>query len=108
MSNVERGVVKAPNLNLHDLGAKRSMTPTSGASATHSPDRARGGAEPGGCGSLTKSASPVSTPDHRFNVDQAKMPQPSAATMPGQGAVPVDLRVGLPASGIARRDSAKK
>ncbi len=108
MSNVRRGVVNAPNLNLHDLSAKRSMTPTAGGSATRSPDKARGSAEPGGCGSLMKSASPVSTPDHRFNVDQARMPQPPAATMPGQGAVPVDLRVGLPATGIARRDSAKK
>ena len=85
MSKVERGVVKAPNLNLHDLGAKRSMTPTAGASATHSPDRARGSADPGGCGSLTKSASPVSTPDHRFNVDQAEdAARRRPASMPGR------------------------
>jgi hypothetical protein len=34
--------------------------------------------------------SPVRPPDHRFNVDHAKMPQPPSATEPGRGAIPVN------------------
>jgi hypothetical protein len=39
---------------------------------------------------LAGQASPVKTPDHRFNVENAKMPQPPAAFEPGKGAVPVN------------------
>jgi hypothetical protein len=35
-------------------------------------------------------ASPVHPPDHRFNVNHAKMPQPPSAIEPGKGAVPVN------------------
>lgn len=35
-------------------------------------------------------ASPVQTPDHRFSVGLAKMPQPPAAVEPGKGAVPIE------------------
>jgi hypothetical protein len=44
----------------------------------------------GGSGSLAEIASPVTGPDHRFKLDDAKMPQPQSAFAPGQGAVPIN------------------
>ena len=112
MSNVERSVVKTPNEALQTLAARRSATPAASAPMVHSPNATLRDGDPsayGGNPSFAKGASPINLPDHRFSVDRAKMPQPAAADAPGQGAIPVDLRVGdLMASGIAVRDNAKR
>ena len=38
---------------------------------------------------LPRLPSPVSAPDHRFNIEDAKMPQPPSAIEPGTAAVPI-------------------
>ena len=43
-----------------------------------------------GCVSLGGIASPVHPPDHRFDVDTAKMRQPPSAVELGRGAIPVN------------------
>jgi hypothetical protein len=63
----------------------------------------------GGSADLTRTASPVNLPSHRFDVDQAKMPQPQSAIAPARQprAVPVELprSAGLP---LAYLRNAKK
>jgi hypothetical protein len=108
MPGVERSPINPPNDSLKTLAEKRSMTPSASGPAVRSPDFQRHTADPNGSGPEPKSASPVHAPDHRFNIENARMPQPPAATMPGQGDVPVDLRVySQPATGMARQDTGK-
>jgi hypothetical protein len=110
MPKVEKGVVKPPNEMLQGLGQTRSMTPGAGAPATHEPNLSLRSGATGGSGPLTRFASPVSTPDNRFNVDHAKMPQPPSAIEPGTGAVPIYPfnSMGLPNRALPESDSAKK
>jgi hypothetical protein len=92
MPNVERDVVKTSSLPAN-MGDKRNngfLPLGGGPSATHPANEAyKGGDRRGGSADLTGLASPVHTPDHRFNIGNAKMPQPPAAFEPGKGAVPV-------------------
>jgi hypothetical protein len=108
MPNAERNVVKPPNEMLQGLAQTRSTTPGASDPMVMSPDHARHSADPGGSGPLTRSASPVRTPDHRFNVDNAKMPQPPSATEPGTGAVPIYAfnPMGMPNRALPESDSA--
>ncbi len=109
MPNVERGVVKAPNDRLQGLGQTRSMTPPAGMPATHDPNCGFRNGAPGGSGTLTRLASPVVTPDHHFNLEYAKMPQPPSAKEPGTGAVPIYAfsPSGKPNQALPEEDSAK-
>jgi len=96
MPNVERDVVKAPNET--DLGsaahrdrrANGYMPLTESASPVKpSNEPGPGGDRRGGSANLAGQASPIKTPDHRFNLEDAKMPQPPSAFEPGKGSVPV-------------------
>jgi hypothetical protein len=93
MPNVERDVVKAPNEpGRAGARAANSFLPLAGGPpAAHPSNEARkGGDRRGGSANLAELASPVKTPDHRFNIEDAKMPQPPSAFEPGKGAVPVN------------------
>ena len=111
MPNVERSAVKPPNDSLQGLARTRSASPAGSASPVNPPNGALRDGDPSSYGGrgYTKGPSPINLPDHRFNVSQAKMPQPPAAAQPGQGNIPVDSRVGMVnGSGMARKDTAKK
>jgi hypothetical protein len=90
MAKVERGVVKPPNQELQGLTATRSRTPRAGVPVTRGSNSQLHAGDPGGSADLTRQQSPVVQPSHRFNVDDARMPQPPAAIEPGKGAVPVN------------------
>ena len=88
---VRRGVVAPPNES--GPGGNRAQNGYLPLGGSASPvtsavqggeDRRNGSAPPSGM------ASPVHPPDHRFNVDTAKMPQPPSAIEPGKGAIPVN------------------
>jgi len=92
MPNVERDVVKPANepsaagnrANNGFLSLSRE------ASQVHPSNEARkGGDRRGGSANLAENPSPVLPPDHRFKVEEAKMPNPASAVEPGKGAVPV-------------------
>ncbi len=108
MSKVERGVIKAPNTSLNGLAQTRSTTPDAGRPTAPQPNVLPRGVPVGGSGPLTRSASPVSRPDHRFNVENAKMPQPPSAVEPGTGAVPIYgfSPMGVPNRALPETDSA--
>jgi hypothetical protein len=65
---------------------------------------------PGGSGALPRLASPVRLPDHRFNVENAQMPQPQSAIEPGRGDVPIYPvnAKGLPNPTLREPDTAKQ
>lgn len=90
MPNVERHVVKPGPATTGNRKANGFLPLTGGPSAVHPANEpgARGDRR-GGSADLRPLASPVRVPDHRFNVDDAKMPQPPSAVEPGRGAVPV-------------------
>jgi hypothetical protein len=93
MPNVERHVVKPANeTGRAGARAKNGFLPLSGEPPATHPSNEPGarGDRRGGSADLTPLASPVRVPDHRFNVENAKMPQPSSAIEPGKGAVPVN------------------
>jgi len=95
MPNVERDVVKAPNEELRgargDHRANGFMPLTEQASSVRPSNEPRvGGDRRGGSANLAGQAPPVRTPDHRFNIENAKMPNPPSAVEPGKGAVPVN------------------
>ncbi len=92
MPNVERDVVRAPNQQHRGDRRNNGFMPLAeSASPVHPSNETRkGGDRRGGTASLTEQASPVKTPDHRFNVEDAKMPQPPSAFEPGKGAIPVN------------------
>jgi hypothetical protein len=112
MPKVERSQVHAPNEMLQSLVQKRSATPAATGSPVHDPGLALHDGDPSSYGGrgYAKGPSPVSTPDHRFNVDQAQMPQPPSAIEPGTGAVPIyGLNpMGMPNRALPESDSAKK
>ena len=110
MANVERTPFTGiPNDRLKTLAEKRSMSPAAGASTVHPANERISHGDPGSSSGMGRQASPVHPPDMKFNVQNAKMPQPPAATKPGQGGIPVDLRDFTPmATGMAKKDSAKK
>jgi hypothetical protein len=90
MAKVERNVVKPPNQEFQGLSATRSHTPRASVPVTRGPNSKLHAGDAGGSADLTRQQSPVVLPSHRFNVDDARMPQPPAAIEPGKGAVPVD------------------
>lgn len=93
MPNVERDVVKPANKpGRAGARANNSFLPLAGDPPDAHPSNETGarGDRRGGSADLTPLASPVRTPDHRFNVENAKMPQPPSAFEPGKGAVPVN------------------
>jgi len=110
MGQVERGAVKAPNDELKGLDRTRSAAPAASGPMIQSANAGLHAGDPSSYGGrgYAKGASPVSTPDHRFNIGNSQMPQPPAAVSPGSGAIPVDLTVGTLSVGMARQDSAKK
>jgi len=109
MPNVERSPITPPNEMLQGLAKTRSATPAASGSMVHGPHAGLRDGDPGGSGPLTRSASPVRAPDHRFNVENAKMPQPPSATEPGTGAVPIYPfnPMGMPNGALPESDSAK-
>jgi hypothetical protein len=86
---VERNIVTPPNQNLMSLSQKRSAAPAAGPPDTNDPNNSLKNGDPGSSASLARSVSPVDPPNHRFNVENARMAQPPSATAPGSGAVPV-------------------
>jgi hypothetical protein len=113
MPGVERSPIQPPNDLIQGLAKVRSLGPgwekVEAGPQVHDPNATISRGDPGGSADLTRQPSTVRTPDHRFNVENAKMPQPPAATMPGRGDVPVDLRqYSQPATGMARQDTGKK
>jgi hypothetical protein len=90
MRNVQQGVVKAPNLQLQDLAAARSSAPAAEAAVARASNSALFAGDPGGSANLERRPSPVVLPSHRFNVADARMPQPPSAIEPGKGAIPVN------------------
>jgi len=89
--------VKAPNETVLGSGPHRDrrangfMPLTESASPIYPANIATvRGDRRGGSADLAELASPVKTPDHRFNVEEAKMPQPPSAFEPGKGAIPVN------------------
>ena len=88
---VRRGVVQPSN----EVGpggnrASNGYLPLVGSTHNGVPLHQTGGDRRNGCVPLGGMPSPVHPPDHRFNVDRAKMPQPPSAIEPGRGAIPVD------------------
>lgn len=111
MGTVERGVVKSPNNMLQGLGQTRSMTPGASAPMMRDPNNGLRDGDPspfGGRG-YAKGPSPVHLDDHRFNVNQAKMPSPPSAVEPGKGAIPIYgfNSAGMPNKAMPEKDSAK-
>lgn len=85
------GVVHPPNqTGLGGNRAKNSYLPLSGSTPSELAPHHVGGDRRNGCFSLDAIDSPVNPPDHRFNVDCAKMPQPPSAIEPGTGDIPVN------------------
>lgn len=107
MPNVEASPITAPNEMLQSLASKRSMTPGSSGSPVNDPNSSISRGDPGSSGPRTRSGSPVTVPDHRFHVADAKMPQPPSAIEMGKGMIPVDPRARPMAAGMARRDTPK-
>ena len=86
----ERGVVRPPNKpGAVGNGATNSYQLLVHKAAGVVPSNHGTGGERGGSADLTRQASPVTPPNHRFDVGMAKMPQPPSAIEPGKGAVPV-------------------
>jgi hypothetical protein len=111
MANVERGVIKPPNLQLQGLAATRSAVPRAGEAQARGSNAAVRSGDPGGSADLTRQLSPVPPINQRFNVDDARMAQPAAKVDPGKGAVPVNpFRAAEPdvVRAIATRDDAKQ
>jgi hypothetical protein len=85
-----RGVVQPPNQSGPGGNrANNSYLPLGGSAHPGTPPHHDGGDRRSGCVPLGKMASPVHLPDHRFDVDTAKMPQPPSAVELGRGAIPV-------------------
>lgn len=85
-----KGIVRPPN----EAGrcgnrAANSYLPLAGGPGLLRPENRRVGLK-GGSYPLGPIASPVHVPDCRFDVEEAKMPQPPSAIAPGKGAIPVD------------------
>ena len=113
MNSVQRGVVKGSNKEgPGGDGRNNGFMPLSGgASPVNPPNMGAGGDRRGGSFPLGGGAPMVKPPDHRFNVDEARMPQPPSAVEPGKGLVPVNpfLPGGSPAQiGMAVSDMAPK
>jgi hypothetical protein len=115
MGPVQHNVVTPPNQNLIGLSRNRGMGEAfaTGPADTDTPNYrgtfADGG--PGGSGPLTRMASQVQGPNHRFNVANAGMSQPPSTSDPGKGAVPVEpfTPLGRPATtNSPLRDSAQR
>jgi hypothetical protein len=93
MPKVEREVVKPANeMGPSGNRANNGFLPLAKAPSHVHPSNEPGarGDRRGGSSNLAEQASPVRTPDHRFNVENAQMPQPPSAFEPGKGAVPVN------------------
>jgi hypothetical protein len=89
MAKVERGIVNPPNQELQNLATTRSQTPRAEMPALPPSTPAL----LGGSADLTRQPSPVAPTSSRFNVDDARMPQPPSAIEPGKGDVPVNPSV---------------
>ena len=96
MPNVQRNVVNAPNEPTAAGNRKANgFVPLIGEASSVRPSNESGarGDRRNGSADMTEVASPVTLPDHRFRVEDAKMPQPPSAFEPGKGAVPVNPSV---------------
>jgi hypothetical protein len=93
MPNVGRRVVKAPNEEHRGDRRANGFLPLAGSGPAVSPPNNMHGDRRGGSASLAELTSPVSTPDHRFMIEDAEMPQPPSAFQPGKGAIPVNPSV---------------
>lgn len=85
-----RGIVRPPN-ETGPCGnrATNSYLPLSGGPSPQFPESRCAGLK-GTSSSYNPIANPVHIPDCRFHVEEAKMPQPPSAIVPGRGAIPVD------------------
>ena len=101
MGNVQRGVVKGSNKEgPAGNGKTNGFLPLSGgASPVNPPNMGPGGDHRSGSFPLSGGAPMAKPPDHRFNVSQAKMPQPPSAVDACKGMIPVNpfLPSGSPA-----------
>jgi hypothetical protein len=96
MPKVERDVVKRVNeSSAAGNRANNGFLPLSRESSqVHPPNEAhKGGCCRGGSANLAKNTSPVHPPDHRFKIEEARMPNPPSAFEPGKGAIPVNPSV---------------
>lgn len=109
MGTVERSpFANVPNDRLKTLAEKRSAAPAAGVPTVHPANERINRGDPGSSSPMSRMASPVKTPDNRFSVGDAKMPQPPSASMPGPGMIPVDLRSFNPmAQGLSKMDNPK-
>lgn len=114
MADVERGVFPTlPNQALHNGSPGSSSSLGRQASSVKAPNASIHNGDPGnGFMPLTKGASTVrgSNDSLKFDVSQAKMPQPPSVTQPGQGSVPFNPFMGPGGSTTSVRipDMAKK
>jgi hypothetical protein len=91
MASVESSPIKPPNASISN-GNVNSCGPMGRSASDVRPPNAHlhDGNAANGFMSLGKGASPVHVPDHRFNVANAKMPQPPSVLQPGPGAIPTN------------------
>ncbi len=104
-----RSVVAPPNeAGACGNRANNSYLPLAGAEGPVAPLH-HGGARRNGSAPQGGMASPVCRPDHRFEVDRAKMPQPPSAIEPGKGAIPVNPwdAAGAPNHALPQPDSGR-
>ncbi len=103
MGSVQRGIIRGSNQQ-GPGGDRRNngYLPLSGGASTVHPANMPGAAGDcrAGSASLAGGAPAIKPPDHRFNVDQAQMPQPASAMDPGKGQIPVNPF--LPSGAVAR------
>ena len=111
MANVERDVIKPPNEQLRGQGGDRRANGFASlaghASQVKPPNERIGGDDRGGSFPTGKQKGDVRTPEHRFDVQDAKMPQPPSVLQPGTGAVPISPFMKGNSTSVPLRESAK-
>ena len=104
------GVVKPSNeAGAGGNRANSSYLPLGGSAGPLNASSLGGGDRHKGSVPLGGTASPILPPDHRFDVDMAKMPQPPSALEPGKGAIPVNPgdAMGRPNRAVSEPDAEK-
>jgi hypothetical protein len=107
---VRRAVVTPPNqAGPGGNRATNGYLPLGGSAGPLNASSLGGGDRHKGSVPLGGTASPILPPDHRFDVDMAKMPQPPSALEPGKGAIPVNPwdAMGRPNRAVSEPDAEK-
>jgi hypothetical protein len=111
-TGVARGVCQPPNeTHKGDRRANGYLPLAGGAPTVHDPNAHLHNGDRGMSAPMTTEHGVVQRPDHTFNVNQVKMPQPASAVQPGHGAIPVNpfqVPGGPMGNAAVLRDSAKK